>query len=114
MQAGLRIGVFVLLAAGCGTPSDTLDLYRGQQATCEVHGRRMQVQKVDLVYGIPSKTDLTISRARQFPHADEPHNAGCSYQGHRYGHVYICPDCEKARQDWLRKNPPSTCSGRVQ
>lgn len=115
VRAGLRIGVFMLLAAGCGTSSDTFDLYRGQKATCEVHGQGMQVQKVDLMYGIPPKTYLAISRTRQFPRADEPHNAGYSYQGYRYGHVYICPDCEKARQEWLRKNPPATtCSGHAE
>jgi hypothetical protein len=114
VRAGLRLACCFLLTAGCGTPSDTLDLYRGQPATCEVHGQRMQVQKVGLTYGIQPQTPLTTARSRQFPHADEPHNAGCNNLGHRYGHVYVCAGCEKARQVWHRKNPPSAaaCSSR--
>jgi hypothetical protein len=100
-----QILLLLLLFAANGCDRTTEDQTKGASAVCEVHHSRMVKTKVPVVYGLIPLTDH--SRARQaastntFPHAQE-FVVGARFRGStaKESVIYVCPDCQKALQQW--------------
>jgi hypothetical protein len=100
-----QILLLLLLFAANGCDRTTEDQTKGASAVCEVHHSRMVKTKVPVVYGLIPLTDH--SRARQaastntFPHAQE-FVVGARFGGStaKESVIYVCPDCQKALQQW--------------
>lgn len=89
---------------------DMIDPTAGQSGVCEVHNISMQKVRVPIAYGFPlpwSEEDKKYFDAKEklFPHANPGKvEGGCIPSPQKEADIYVCPRCEKEREDWVRAN----------
>lgn len=104
MRKILHIALVCLALGLTGCDKSRADWTKGASATCEVHQRRMIKTKVPIEYGLMRLNEY--GRARQaastnsFPHAQECVLGGCIVGTATQAVIYVCPDCQKALQNW--------------
>ena len=71
---------------------------------CPVHKIEMQKTQLRLVYGMPSPKEFEEMRAAKgkFPYGKDYVLAGCVVKPQKTVDGFLCPQCVRAREKWLR------------
>ena len=97
------------LLAGCAS---TVDVTKYKNNICEVHQLVMTVHEVECVSGNSCyMPDFRSAMHEQFPH----HGWRRYSEDHFVLHArrlrdYVCPECTKAYEDWVARNPRKVAS----
>lgn len=72
--------------------------------TCPVHKIKMQAVELKLVYGMPSPDEFEEMRVAKdkFPYGKDFRLAGCVLKPQKTVDGFLCPQCIKAREKWLK------------
>ncbi len=111
----IRISLLLILmiVVSCATLRDPpmSEFARAQtMGICHVHHVKMKRKSVPVVYGLIHGNVLGPMEVRlnRFPHAQEWGGGGCVIMNGKYRvkqWLYVCPECQKAEQEWLNENP---------
>lgn len=97
----------ILILVGCA--NQRKDYTRGVSPVCQVHGTQMAKTNVPIVYGLYAVNEwgraLEAARTNSFPNAEEDVNAGCIVGKATQAIIYVCPECQAARQRWISEHP---------
>ncbi len=83
---------------------DMIDRRNRLDSYCEVHHIVMNVAKVPVVYGLPVMGEEI--RAERFPHSRVVLQAGCGVSSATNAWVYVCPECQRAENEWRLSRHP--------
>jgi len=96
-----KIALLVLiLGAGCVVDR------RGPETHCPVHQQALQVDTVDIVYGLVGHTqEELVAMEKTFPFSNTVFFGGCmvSCCSPSYAEVLYCPRCRQAKSSWDAK-----------
>jgi hypothetical protein len=90
--------------------------------TCEVHGFKLEKDKVEIAYGLMLLDPNANEAAKNFPNANRSVGGGCviTDESPKYAEVLYCRACRAAEDDWKQKrkaglivNPPGQGSRRI-
>src|SRR5262245_52503299 len=106
MSTALLVAALLAVSGCAHRASTTDDMTAGVSSKCEVHGIEMTKRVVPLEYGLMPQSFLPYAeaRAKLFPHADEPMQAGCVVTEVTHSRIYVCSRCTAAREAWLREH----------
>ena len=93
--------LLLLLSIGCIS-----DRISGQSDICSVHKVEMKKSTVQIVYGLPHKSEFEEAKAAEFlfPHGRDYALGGCMRSFTKTkARIYLCPECVKARKAWLKE-----------
>lgn len=104
---------FILLAMVIAFPfalsaEDMIDRTTGRSGVCELHKVQMHKVKVPIAYGLPlpwSEEERRYFDVKEklFPNANDGKvEGGCIPSPQKEANIYVCPRCEKEREDWLK------------
>src|SRR5437879_721996 len=100
----LVIAIFFL--AGC---SSIRDYTKDVPDTCEVHRSQMTKKVVQIRYGLFRLNSwglaLQAASTNAFPHAEEEVLGGCIVESPTQATIYVCSQCQLARQRWESEHP---------
>ena len=106
----LTISVFaavMLMLTGCNKTK--ANLTRGVSSKCEVHGSQMTKTSVPIAYGLIRLNAwgkaLHTASSNSFPHAEDSVLGGCIVDTPTQAVIYVCPQCQTARQKWESEHP---------
>ena len=93
LAIAIAFAVYLFLA-----PED----WRHGDGICEIHGKRMRTEVVHNCTALIDHTpEYFEAKKKLFP------NAGIEYgqdlYGNKRGKIYVCDECEKARDEWSKK-----------
>ncbi len=73
---------------------------------CPVHKVKMQRVDLKLVYGMPSPKEFEDMRVakEKFPYGKDYRLAGCVVKPAKTVEGFLCADCVKAREKWLKSH----------
>ena len=71
---------------------------------CPVHKIRMQAVELKLVYGMPLPKEFEEMHVAKdkFPYGKDYRLAGCVLKPQKTVEGFLCPQCVKAREKWLK------------
>ncbi len=76
---------------------------------CHVHHCPMQRKTVPIAYGlmVPDGSEPSFeTRGRRFPFADEEWvPGGCMVEAKKTEQIFVCSECQKAKQHWIKMHP---------
>lgn len=73
---------------------------------CPVHKIKMRSVELKLVYGMPSPEEFEEMRVakKKFPYGKDYALAGCVVKPQKTVEGFLCPQCVRAREKWLKAN----------
>jgi hypothetical protein len=98
----LGFTAIVARVEGCTTS----DLRHGA-SICAVHHVNMETRTIPIAYGLPSDgppEGYFQAGQHSFPNADQRIMGGCMVHDQKTALVWFCPECARAKADWLREH----------
>ncbi len=95
MAATFLISLVLGISAALASPPE--------KGICPVHHIRMESITLRMVYGMPSQLEFEEMRVEKtrFPHGRDYVLAGCVVKPAKSVAGFLCPECVKARKEWL-------------
>ena len=72
---------------------------------CPVHNIQLRKELVNTQYGLPAPEIIQANDVKKdlFPYAKEPVLGGCIVREQQYYKIWVCHECTKARNAWLKE-----------
>lgn len=102
-EAASPFHVFVVYPRRSDTVSYIPSDHEGR--TCEVHGFKLEKDKVEIAYGLMLIGPDEYEAEKSFPHANRRVGGGCvvTDESPKYAEVLYCRACRAAEDDWRQK-----------
>jgi len=98
----------MVIIVGC--VRQQVDYTRRASAVCELHRISMAKTNVPIEYGLIRLSEwgraLKTASSNSFPHAEVDVLGGCIVDTPTRAVIYVCGQCQGARQKWESENPP--------
>jgi hypothetical protein len=93
-----------VLTTGCATYVTPVD----QPKECPIHHVATRRGSVPIVYGypVPDPPAYRDAHVKLFPHDNDRLLGGCVVRGKRTATVRYCPECRRAKEQWLAHAAP--------